>query len=111
VLAQSPANNNIENVYRVYQHNSNSSEIPKSTIKKGFYKKHISAQISANCEFKNSCSVYMNNAIQNHGAFEGFLLGIDRLTRCGASQNTYRYLPSLIDAKNNLLHDEMPQDE
>ncbi len=101
-FAQSAGNTAIDLIYQKYQ---SSSAVPPSEsviVKQGWYKKYISVQISARCQFKNTCSQFMNDAVHTHGIFEGFMLGIDRLTRCGTSQNTYRYLPSLSENKSDL---------
>ncbi|NPA46499.1 MAG: membrane protein insertion efficiency factor YidD [Chlorobi bacterium] len=46
------------------------------------YKTFVSSQDIDSCVFYPSCSTYMMLSIQKHGAFIGFLDGIDRLTRC-----------------------------
>ncbi len=51
------------------------------------YKNFISSQDVESCVFVPSCSTYMMLAIQKHGAFIGFLDGMDRLTRCGPFAN------------------------
>jgi len=105
--AQSSSNTKLENIFKVYQINTQMSNSPQKELKLGFYKKHISKQISANCEFNSSCSQFMKEGISHFGFFKGFLLGIDRVSRCGASQNTYVDLSSLFDKKEHLLIDDL----
>ncbi len=58
------------------------------------YKNFVSSQDLESCVFMPSCSTYMMLAIQKHGAFIGFLDGMDRLTRCGPFANgRYPYNP------------------
>lgn len=105
--AQQRSNNSLDLIYKQYQANNC---IKKDTLQvqaKRFYKNHISNQISANCEFELRCSEFMAMAIQNYGSAKGFLLGIDRITRCGASHDTYNFLPSLISNNESTLIDEI----
>lgn len=107
VHAQQTPKSTIQSIYASYKKNNLVVDsIGKS--KANFYKKHISHQISASCEFHQSCSVFMSTAIQFHGFASGFLLGIDRLSRCGASEGTYNYLPSMRWKQDNTLLDELP---
>ncbi len=46
------------------------------------YKKYISPHIGNNCRFSPTCSEYMMQAIEIHGAGKGLLLGTWRLFRC-----------------------------
>lgn len=59
------------------------------------YKEFISSQDHSNCSFTPSCSVYMGQAIHQHGLFKGFLMGADRLARCngGLSKEHYTFDP------------------
>jgi len=45
------------------------------------YRSVISSQDDSRCVFTPTCSRFMEDAIQKHG-LGGFLMGIDRLTRC-----------------------------
>ena len=101
----------VNSIYATYQKECIEHNDSEAKQKINIYKKHFSKQISASCEFHNTCSSFTNDAIKRQGFGKGFLLGIDRLTRCGVSQNTYRYMPSLIDSKNYLLIDEMHHHE
>lgn len=46
------------------------------------YKKTLSEQISAHCEFDPSCSSFSLQAIHELGNIKGIFLSADRLTRC-----------------------------
>jgi putative component of membrane protein insertase Oxa1/YidC/SpoIIIJ protein YidD len=48
----------------------------------GFYKKYISSQDGANCQFTPSCSHYAKLAIQKYPFPIGLFLSADRLLRC-----------------------------
>ena len=47
-----------------------------------FYKKAISPWLPVACRYKPTCSEYMIEAIQKHGAFRGTILGLKRIGRC-----------------------------
>lgn len=49
-----------------------------------FYQYFLSPWIGNSCRFTPSCSNYMIEAIQTHGAFKGVWLGIKRISRCNA---------------------------
>lgn len=94
-MAQKSTNRAIETIYQNYlrtnQFNGDEVKHVHSTI----YKKYLSKQISAHCQFNHSCSLFMFESMQQFSIAKGVLLGIDRLTRCGASDGTYNFLPSL----------------
>jgi hypothetical protein len=46
------------------------------------YKRWISPMIPSACRFHPTCSEYMMEAIQRHGALRGLGLGFRRLLRC-----------------------------
>ena len=46
------------------------------------YKACLSPFMGANCRFYPSCSCYMQEAIETHGAAKGSYLGLLRLARC-----------------------------
>ena len=46
------------------------------------YQVALSPMFSGCCRFEPSCSAYMIEALETHGAFKGFLLGVWRLLRC-----------------------------
>ena len=46
------------------------------------YKRWISPLLPSACRFYPSCSDYMREAVERHGAVQGVLLGLKRLLRC-----------------------------
>jgi putative membrane protein insertion efficiency factor len=47
-----------------------------------FYKRWISPALPAACRFQPTCSEYMLQAVEAHGALRGVVLGVRRLMRC-----------------------------
>ncbi len=47
-----------------------------------FYRYAISPFLGNHCRYYPSCSAYMEEAIEKHGAMCGFWLGLKRLGRC-----------------------------
>lgn len=47
-----------------------------------FYKKFISPLLGNHCRYMPTCSEYMMQAIEIHGAVKGLILGIWRILRC-----------------------------
>ena len=47
-----------------------------------FYKKWVSPLLGQRCRFEPTCSMYMYEAVQTHGAAKGVWLGLKRLSRC-----------------------------
>lgn len=53
-----------------------------------FYKRYLSRPLhilsgpNSGCRFEPSCSTYFIQAVEEHGAFKGFALGIWRILRC-----------------------------
>ncbi|MEG0832438.1 MAG: membrane protein insertion efficiency factor YidD [Oscillospiraceae bacterium] len=47
-----------------------------------FYKRSISPGLGSHCRFIPTCSEYMMEAIELHGAFKGVVLGLYRILRC-----------------------------
>ncbi len=47
-----------------------------------FYQLAISPYLPRACRFTPSCSQYMVEAIQKHGALKGIWLGVKRIGRC-----------------------------
>ena len=47
-----------------------------------FYKRWISPLLPSACRFHPTCSEYMCEAVQKHGAARGAWLGLRRLARC-----------------------------
>lgn len=108
VYAQTEAeNNDIAFIYSLYREKNAPAISTENKVKEGFYKKFISRQISASCEYKQTCSQFMKEAQAEFGLLKGFLLGIDRLSRCGASSGTYTALPALIENNDYLLTEDL----
>jgi putative component of membrane protein insertase Oxa1/YidC/SpoIIIJ protein YidD len=51
-----------------------------------FYQDHISVADGNRCTMTPSCSNYAARAIQKHGAVIGWIMGCDRLLRCGRDE-------------------------
>lgn len=47
-----------------------------------FYQGAISPYFPASCRYTPTCSQYMVEALQKHGAFRGLALGLKRLLSC-----------------------------
>lgn len=47
-----------------------------------FYQLALSPLLPNSCRYSPSCSAYMIEAIQKHGAIKGVWLGIKRISRC-----------------------------
>ena len=48
----------------------------------GIYKAMISPFLPPACRFEPSCSDYMRQAVEQHGAAKGTWMGIKRILRC-----------------------------
>lgn len=51
-----------------------------------FYQKVISPIDGHRCPMTPSCSSYLNQAMKKHGLLMGWIMGMDRLVRCGRSE-------------------------
>lgn len=47
-----------------------------------FYKSFLSPWLPSACRFHPTCSEYMREAVERHGAARGVWLGLRRLLRC-----------------------------
>ncbi|MCW5982943.1 MAG: membrane protein insertion efficiency factor YidD [Bryobacteraceae bacterium] len=47
-----------------------------------FYKRWISPLLPSACRFHPTCSDYMREAVERHGAARGVALGLRRLVKC-----------------------------
>ena len=47
-----------------------------------WYQRNISAYTKPRCRFYPTCSNYMIEAVEIHGAWKGFWLGVWRILRC-----------------------------
>lgn len=54
-----------------------------------FYKTFLSSQDAAKCGFHPSCSEFAIDAVRKKGFFAGFLMGIDRYSRCNGFDRQY----------------------
>lgn len=67
-----------------------------------FYKKFISPLFPPSCRFHPTCSQYMIDAINVHGAFKGVLMGIARILRCNPlCKGGIDYVPLKFSLKRN----------
>jgi len=107
-LAQISQKNDVDNTYQIY--NNLNVDRPSINIKQSiwfrFYKNNISSQLSSQCQFTNTCSEFMSVAVNHQPILGGFLLGIDRLVRCGSSNYAFYQLPSLINYNNQTINDD-----
>lgn len=72
--------------------------IPKQLLL--FYKRVISEQLSAVCEFEPSCSSFSLIAFETFNPVKAYFLTADRLMRCGVSMpETQRHLINIDHAK------------
>lgn len=46
------------------------------------YKRFLSPLLPPACRFEPTCSMYMTEAVQRHGALRGLGMGLGRLCRC-----------------------------
>ncbi|MEO8027538.1 MAG: membrane protein insertion efficiency factor YidD [Bryobacteraceae bacterium] len=46
------------------------------------YKRFLSPLLPSACRFHPTCSEYMRDAVEKHGAVRGVYLGVRRLLRC-----------------------------
>jgi putative membrane protein insertion efficiency factor len=47
-----------------------------------FYSRFISRLLGQNCRFYPTCSCYVHEALEKHGALKGLYLGVWRILRC-----------------------------
>jgi len=47
-----------------------------------FYKRFLSPLLPSACRFEPTCSEYMLEAVERHGALRGIGMGVKRLLRC-----------------------------
>ncbi len=63
--------------------------IKKSDISLGiisFYQKYISPVDGDRCPMYPSCSKYFRKAVKKHGWIKGWIMGMDRIVRCGRDE-------------------------
>ena len=70
------------------------------------YQKWLSPQISSNCYYEPSCSVYSKMLIQEYGPIKGLLSSADRLMRCDRISAT-TFHPVSIDPVDSKIHESV----
>ena len=76
------------------------------------YQRFISPLTQPSCRYYPTCSSYMIKAIQVHGAFKGFLMGISRILRCHPfAKAGFDYVPTKFSLRKNLIDQEEPDYE
>ena len=51
-----------------------------------FYQEYISPIDGQRCPMYPSCSQYLKNSAKKHGLLTGWVMGLDRLVRCGRDE-------------------------
>ncbi|MDY0219530.1 MAG: membrane protein insertion efficiency factor YidD [Desulfobacterium sp.] len=69
----------------------------------GFYERFISPVDGERCPMHPTCSAYARKAVQRHGLFMGWIMGCDRLVRCGRDET--KISPGIIKDKNRATLD------
>lgn len=73
------------------------------------YQRFISPLTPPSCRYYPTCSNYMIEAVQVHGAFKGFLMGMSRILRCHPFHKAgFDYVPQKFSLKQNLVDRERP---
>jgi len=71
------------------------------------YQLVISPYLGPRCRYQPTCSSYMIEALNKHGAIKGVWLGIKRIGRCHPwGGHGYDPVPSKSDGKNSLTLDD-----
>lgn len=74
-----------------------------------FYQRFISPAFPPSCRYYPTCSSYMIQAIEVHGALKGFLMGISRILRCHPfRKGGLDYVPEKFSLKRNFHDKEQP---
>ncbi|WP_081453717.1 membrane protein insertion efficiency factor YidD [Eremococcus coleocola] len=72
-----------------------------------FYQRGISPFFPPSCRYKPTCSNYMLGAIEKHGPFKGFLMGIARILRCHPFvHGGYDPVPDYFTLRRSRPHEE-----
>lgn len=79
-------------IQQTYQVSSSRSVVKPLFV---FYKSYLSEQFAANCAFGPSCSQFSVAIIKEKGFFLGYLLTLDRLTRCHGHADTQNSILNL----------------
>jgi len=68
-----------------------------------FYRRYISPFNPPTCRFTPSCSLYAQQALQEHHLFRGSIMAIWRLMRCHPfSRGGYDPVPGNLNAQGNI---------
>ncbi|MDH6365436.1 putative membrane protein insertion efficiency factor [Enterococcus sp. PF1-24] len=74
-----------------------------------FYQRFISPALPSACRYQPTCSNYMLQAIEVHGAFKGTLMGTARILRCQPfCKGGVDYVPRNFSLKRNVTDQIMP---
>lgn len=74
-----------------------------------FYQRFISPLFPPSCRYYPTCSSYMIQAIQVHGAVKGTAMGVSRILRCHPFvKGGIDYVPRTFSLKRNFLDTEKP---
>ncbi|OTN77307.1 alpha-hemolysin [Enterococcus sp. 8G7_MSG3316] len=74
-----------------------------------FYQRFISPLFPPSCRYYPTCSSYMIQAIQVHGAVKGTTMGISRILRCHPFvKGGIDYVPRHFSLKRNTVDTEKP---
>lgn len=66
------------------------------------YKRFISPILPPSCRYYPTCSTYMIQAVEKHGAIKGFLMGISRILRCNPFiRGGVDYVPDSFSLRRN----------
>lgn len=66
------------------------------------YQRYISPLLPKSCRYHPTCSEYMVNALEYHGAFKGTIMGIARILRCHPfAEGGIDYVPLYFTLKRN----------
>lgn len=73
------------------------------------YQRFISPLTQPSCRYYPSCSSYMIKAVQVHGGFKGFLMGVSRILRCHPfAKPGLDYVPIEFSLRKNVIDKEEP---
>ncbi len=64
-----------------------------------FYRTVVSPADGERCGMHPTCSAYMEQAVKKHGAVVGWIMGLDRLVRCGRDEE---HLSPLVRVNDRL---------
>lgn len=73
------------------------------------YQRFISPLFPPSCRYYPTCSAYMIQAIQVHGAVKGTLMGTSRILRCHPFvKGGIDYVPTKFSLKRNTVDQDRP---